>query len=156
MAISHHYDVGNDFYALVLGPSMVYSCAVWETPATGLDAAQEAKLELVCRKLALTPGCRLLDVGCGWGSLALHAAREHGARVVGITLSTAQAELARRRVADAGFADRVEIRVQDYRDVADDPSAAIASIGMAGPAFQAMAWLSSRPPGRSRSCSARA
>ncbi|MFW3170655.1 class I SAM-dependent methyltransferase [Geodermatophilus sp. CPCC 206100] len=130
-AIAHHYDVGNDFYALVLGPSMVYSCAVWESPATRLDAAQEAKLDLVCRKLGLRSGARLLDVGCGWGGLALHAAQRYGARVVGITLSTAQAELARRRGAAAGLADRVEIRVQDYRDVADGPYDAIASIGMA-------------------------
>ncbi|MGY1689131.1 class I SAM-dependent methyltransferase [Geodermatophilus sp. SYSU D01105] len=130
-AISHHYDLSNDFYALVLGPSMVYSCAVWESPATGLDAAQEAKLDLVCRKLALAPGARLLDVGCGWGSLALHAAQRYGARVVGVTLSTEQAELARSRVAGAGLAGRVEIRVQDFRDVADGPFDAISSIGMA-------------------------
>ncbi|MGK5112905.1 class I SAM-dependent methyltransferase [Geodermatophilus sp. CPCC 205506] len=130
-AIAHHYDVSNDFYALVLGSSMVYSCAVWESPATGLDAAQEAKLDLVCRKLGLVPGARLLDVGCGWGSLALHAAQRYGAHVVGITLSAAQAELARRRVAEAGLADRVEIRVQDYRDVPDGPYDAVASIGMA-------------------------
>jgi cyclopropane-fatty-acyl-phospholipid synthase len=130
-AVSHHYDVGNDFYALVLGPTLVYSCAVWDSPATGLDAAQEAKLDLVCRKLALRPGTRLLDVGCGWGSLALHAAQRYGADVVGVTISTAQAALARERVAAAGLADRVEIRVQDYRDVPDGPFDAISSIGMA-------------------------
>ncbi len=130
-AISHHYDVGNDFYRLVLGPTLVYSCAVWDSPATGLDAAQEAKLDLVCRKLALRPGARLLDVGCGWGSLALHAAQRYGADVVGVTISAAQAALARERVAAAGLADRVEIRVQDYRDVPDGPFDAISSIGMA-------------------------
>jgi cyclopropane-fatty-acyl-phospholipid synthase len=136
-AIAHHYDVGNDFYELVLGPSMVYSCAVWDDataalpPRAGLDAAQEAKLALVCRKLGLRPGMRLLDVGCGWGSLALHAAREHGATVVGVTLSGEQAALARERAAAAGLADRVEIRVQDYREVADGPFDAISSIGMA-------------------------
>jgi cyclopropane-fatty-acyl-phospholipid synthase len=130
-AIAHHYDVGNDFYRLVLGPTLVYSCAVWDSPATGLDAAQEAKLDLVCRKLALRPGTRLLDVGCGWGSLALHAAQRYGADVVGVTISTAQAALARERVAAAGLADRVEIRVQDYRDVPDGPFDAISSIGMA-------------------------
>ncbi|MEU9991951.1 class I SAM-dependent methyltransferase [Streptomyces sp. NPDC048045] len=132
-AISHHYDVGNDFYELVLGPSMVYSCAYWgavEEDAT-LESAQRDKLELVCRKLGLTPGRRLLDVGCGWGSMALHAAREHGVSVVGITLSQEQAVYARKRVADEGLADRVEIRVQDYRDVADGPYDAISSIGMA-------------------------
>ncbi|MFJ4695169.1 class I SAM-dependent methyltransferase [Streptomyces sp. NPDC088766] len=130
-AVSHHYDVGNDFYEIVLGPSMVYSCAYWESADGTLEDAQRDKLELVCRKLALTPGRRLLDVGCGWGSMAIHAAREHGVSVVGITLSREQAAYARKRVADAGLADRVEIRVQDYRDVADGPYHAISSIGMA-------------------------
>ena len=129
-AISHHYDVGNDFYALVLGPSMVYSCAVFESEETALEAAQEAKLDLVCRKLGLKPGMRVLDVGCGWGSFALHAAERYGANVVGVTLSTEQAEMARKRVAQAGLTERVEIRVQDYRDVDDGPFDAISSIGM--------------------------
>ncbi|MHC0433870.1 class I SAM-dependent methyltransferase [Streptomyces sp. O3] len=130
-AISHHYDVGNDFYALVLGPSMVYSCAYWESERATLEDAQRDKLELVCRKLGLRPGMRLLDVGCGWGSMAAHAAREHGVRVVGVTLSAEQAAYARKRVADDGLTDRVEIRVQDYRDVSDGPYDAISSIGMA-------------------------
>ncbi|MER5752211.1 cyclopropane-fatty-acyl-phospholipid synthase family protein [Streptomyces sp. NPDC002088] len=132
-AISHHYDVGNDFYELVLGPSMVYSCAYWESsePDATLEDAQRDKLELICRKLRLTPGQRLLDVGCGWGSMAIHAAREHGVSVVGITLSQEQAAYARKRVADEGLTDRVEIRVQDYRDVRDGPYDAISSIGMA-------------------------
>ncbi|PWI20551.1 SAM-dependent methyltransferase [Streptomyces sp. Act143] len=130
-AVSHHYDVGNDFYEIVLGPSMVYSCAYWETPDGTLEDAQRDKLELVCRKLALTPGQRLLDVGCGWGSMAIHAAREHGVSVVGITLSQEQAAYARKRVADEGLTDRIEIRVQDYRDVTDGPYDAISSIGMA-------------------------
>ncbi|GHD34190.1 SAM-dependent methyltransferase [Streptomyces galbus] len=132
-AISHHYDVGNDFYELVLGPSMVYSCAYWTAPEPRgtLEQAQHDKLELVSRKLALTPGQRLLDVGCGWGSMAIHAAREHGVHVVGITLSQEQAAYARKRVADEGLTDRVEIRVQDYRDVTDGPFDAISSIGMA-------------------------
>jgi cyclopropane-fatty-acyl-phospholipid synthase len=130
-AVSHHYDVGNDFYSLVLGPTLVYSCAVWTDEGTGLDAAQEAKLDLVCRKLGLRPGMRLLDVGCGWGSLALHAARRYGVDVVGITLATAQAGLARARVADAGLAERITIRVQDYRAVDDGPFDAVASVGMA-------------------------
>jgi cyclopropane-fatty-acyl-phospholipid synthase len=130
-AVSSHYDVGNDFYRLVLGPSMVYSCAVWAAPDTGLDAAQEAKLDLVCRKLGLAPGMRLLDVGCGWGSLALHAATHYGVDVVGVTLSNQQANLARKRMAEAGLTERVDIRVQDYRDIDDGPFDAIASVGMA-------------------------
>jgi cyclopropane-fatty-acyl-phospholipid synthase len=130
-AISHHYDVGNDFYEIVLGPSMVYSCAYWPSPDATLEQAQHDKLELVCRKLGPRPGQRLLDVGCGWGSMAIHAAREHGVHVVGITLSHEQAAYARKRVADEGLTDRVEIRVQDYRDVADGPYDVISSIGMA-------------------------
>ncbi|MFJ7180910.1 class I SAM-dependent methyltransferase [Streptomyces massasporeus] len=130
-AISHHYDVGNDFYEIVLGPSMVYSCAYWPAPDSTLEEAQRDKLELVCRKLGLRPGLRLLDVGCGWGSMAIHAAREHGVRVVGVTLSQEQAAYARKRVADEGLTDKVEIRVQDYRDVRDGPYDAISSIGMA-------------------------
>ncbi|MET9801493.1 cyclopropane-fatty-acyl-phospholipid synthase family protein [Streptomyces sp. NPDC006368] len=129
-AISHHYDVGNDFYALVLGPSMVYSCAYW-TEGSTLEEAQRDKLDLICRKLALKEGDRLLDVGCGWGSMAIHAAREYGARVVGVTLSAEQAAFARKRIADEGLTDRIEIRVQDYRDVSDGPYDAISSIGMA-------------------------
>ena len=123
-AISHHYDVGNDFYRLLLGPSLVYSCAYFTEPAATLEQAQEAKLEL-------RSGMRLLDVGCGWGSLALHAAARYGVSVTGVTISAAQAELARRRIADAGLADRVEVRLQDYREVVDGPFDAISSIGMA-------------------------
>jgi cyclopropane-fatty-acyl-phospholipid synthase len=130
-AISHHYDVGNDFYAQVLGPSMVYSCGYWERPDATLEEAQAAKLDLVCRKLALKPGQRLLDVGCGWGSMVLHAAEHYGVEAVGVTLSVEQADLARKRVVDAGLTDRVEIRVQDYRRVDDGPFDAISSIGMA-------------------------
>jgi cyclopropane-fatty-acyl-phospholipid synthase len=130
-AVAHHYDVGNDFYALVLGPTLVYSCAVWTDASTGLDAAQVAKLDLVCRKLGLAPGMRLLDVGCGWGSLALHAAERYGVDVVGITVSAEQADLARRRISDAGLDDRITIRIQDYRDADDGPFDAISSIGMA-------------------------
>jgi cyclopropane-fatty-acyl-phospholipid synthase len=132
-AISHHYDVGNDFYRIVLGESMVYSCAYWtsDDPEYGLADAQRDKLELICRKLALRPGMRLLDVGCGWGSLALHAARHHGVSVLGVTLSREQAEYARKRLAEAGLTDQVEIRLQDYRTLDDSPFDAIASVGMA-------------------------
>ncbi|WP_416062648.1 class I SAM-dependent methyltransferase [Rhodococcus indonesiensis] len=130
-AISHHYDVGNDFYRLVLGESMTYSCAYWGQPSADLDAAQYAKCDLVARKLGLTPGMRVLDVGCGWGTFALHAARHYGARVVGVTLSREQADYARARMVGAGVDESVQIRVQDYRDVTDGPYDAIASIGMA-------------------------
>jgi cyclopropane-fatty-acyl-phospholipid synthase len=129
-AVTHHYDVSNDFFRLVLGESMTYSCAIFSRGARTLEDAQRAKLELVCTKLALRPGERLLDVGCGWGSFALHAASEHGVRVTAITLSEPQAALARERAAAAGLADRIEIRVSDYRDLAGEQFDAIASIGM--------------------------
>lgn len=129
-AIAHHYDVSNDFYRLFLGPTMTYSCALWDTPGMTLDDAQAAKYELTCRKLDLGPGDRLLDVGCGWGGMAIHAARHHGTRAVGVTVSRRQSELASKRVADAGVSDLVEIRLQDYRDVTDGPFDAVSSIGM--------------------------
>ena len=129
-AVRHHYDVGNEFFALFLDRSMTYSCAYFKGGASTLEDAQEAKLEIVCTKLALRPGERLLDVGCGWGSFAIHAATRHGARVLGITLAERQAELARERVRAAGAEDRVEIRVADYRELSDGPFDAIASIGM--------------------------
>jgi cyclopropane-fatty-acyl-phospholipid synthase len=129
-AIAHHYDVSNAFYRIVLGPSMTYSCAVWERPDVALEQAQAAKYELVCRKLGLEHGMRLLDVGCGWGGMVLHAASHHGVRAVGVTLSRRQAEWAEKAVAEAGLAERVQIRYQDYRDVADGPFDAISSIGM--------------------------
>ncbi len=130
-AIRHHYDVSNEFYRQLLGPSMVYSCAYWDDGVRDLDRAQRAKLDLVARKLGLAPGLRLLDVGCGWGSMLIHAASEYGVTGVGITLSTDQAELARKRVAEAGLEDRVDIRLADYREVDDGPFDAISSIGMA-------------------------
>jgi cyclopropane-fatty-acyl-phospholipid synthase len=129
-AVRHHYDVSNEFFRLFLGESLTYSCALFSRGATTLEEAQEAKLELVCQKLDLSEGDRVLDVGCGWGSFALHAAEHHGVSVVGITLSKPQAELARSRAADRGLADRVDIRVMDYRDLADEPFDAVASIGM--------------------------
>jgi cyclopropane-fatty-acyl-phospholipid synthase len=131
-AVGHHYDIGNDFYRLVLGPTMTYSCARFVEAAMSLEDAQAAKHDLICRKLGFDarPGMRLLDVGCGWGSMAIHAATTYGAHVVGVTISRPQAELARKRVAEAGVADRVDIRVQDYRDVEDGPFDAVSSIGM--------------------------
>ena len=124
-AIAHHYDVGNDFYELVLGPSMTYSCAYYEQepgPAFGLEDAQQAKCDLVANKLGLKPGMRVLDVGCGWGAFVCNAARNYGVEAVGITLSSEQADYARRRADAEGVGDRVEIRIQDYRDVHDGPS----------------------------------
>lgn len=131
-AIHHHYDVGNEFYELVLGSAMTYSCARFVTPTTTLADAQAAKHELVCRKLGLheRPGMRLLDVGCGWGSMAMHAARHHGAEVVGITISEEQAAYARQRIAAAGLGGEVTIRLQDYRDLGGETFDAISSIGM--------------------------
>jgi cyclopropane-fatty-acyl-phospholipid synthase len=129
-AVRHHYDVGNEFFALFLDRSMTYSCAYFSAGASTLEEAQEAKLELVCRKLGLSEGQRVLDVGCGWGSFAIHAASRHGVRVIGVTLAEQQADLARRRVRDAGLSDQIEIRLADYREVADGPFDAISSIGM--------------------------
>jgi cyclopropane-fatty-acyl-phospholipid synthase len=129
-AVRHHYDVSNDFFRIVLGPSMVYSCAYFADPGEELDAAQERKLDVVCRKLRLEPGERFLDVGCGWGSLVVHAAERYGVRAVGITLSEPQAEEARERATRAGVADRCDIRVADYRELADGPFDKIASVGM--------------------------
>ncbi|MFA9446733.1 class I SAM-dependent methyltransferase [Egicoccus sp. AB-alg6-2] len=136
-AVRHHYDVGNDFYALVLGDDLVYSCAYFDDAGAAAAAhdrealarAQHRKLALICRKLDLRSGERLLDVGCGWGALVVHAARHHGVHAVGITLSPRQAELAAERVSAAGLDDRVRIEVRDYRDVRDRFDA-VASVGM--------------------------
>jgi cyclopropane-fatty-acyl-phospholipid synthase len=129
-AVRHHYDVGNDFFKLFLDSSMTYSCAIFSRGATTLEEAQETKLELVCTKLGLKRGERVLDVGCGWGSFPIHAASRHGVQVLGITLSEPQAALARQRVAEAGLDGQVEIRVMDYRELSGEPFDAIASIGM--------------------------
>ena len=130
-AITHHYDVSNRFYDMVLGPSMTYSCAVFRSPADTLEQAQLRKVDLVARKLGLAPGMRLLDVGCGWGAMAVHAARTYGVSVVGVTLSDAQQRFATEQARLAGVTDLVEFRVQDFRDVPDEPFDAISSIGMA-------------------------
>jgi cyclopropane-fatty-acyl-phospholipid synthase len=129
-AVRYHYDVGNEFFALFLDESMTYSCAIFSRGSKTLEEAQETKLDLVCRKLELREGERVVDIGCGWGSFAIHAASRYGVRVVGITLSETQAASARRRVEDAGLGDRIEIRVMDYRDLRDEHFDAIASIGM--------------------------
>jgi cyclopropane-fatty-acyl-phospholipid synthase len=129
-AVRYHYDVGNEFFALFLDESMTYSCAIFSRGAQTLEEAQLTKLDVVAGKLGLEPGMRLLDVGCGWGSFAMHAARSHGVTVTGVTLSEAQAALARERVEQAGLSDRVEIRVADYRTLPRSSFDAIASIGM--------------------------
>jgi cyclopropane-fatty-acyl-phospholipid synthase len=129
-SVRHHYDVSNEFYRLILGESMVYSCAYFSSPGDSLEQAQERKLDLLCRKLRLEQGERLLDIGCGWGSLVIHAAARYGARAVGVTLSEAQARLARERARRAGVGDRVEVRIADYREVADGPYDKIVSVGM--------------------------
>ncbi len=130
-AVRYHYDVGNDFFALFLDESMTYSCAIFSRGADTLEQAQATKLDLVASKLALAPGMSVLDVGCGWGSFAIHAARTYGVSVTGVTISPAQAELARKRVAEAGLTELVEIRVADYRRLPPASFDAIASIGMA-------------------------
>jgi cyclopropane-fatty-acyl-phospholipid synthase len=130
-AVSFHYDVSNAFYQLWLDRRMVYSCAYFERPDTSLDEAQEAKLRYLCRKLRLQAGQHLLDIGCGWGGLALYAAQHYGVRVTGVTLSRAQAELAIERVRAAGLAERVTIALQDYRELAPAaPFDAVVSVGM--------------------------
>lgn len=130
--VGHHYDLGNNFYRIVLGPSMTYSCAHFDSSSTSLTDAQSSKHDLVCRKLGLheQPGMRLLDVGCGWGSMAIYAASRYEARVVGVTISREQFTAATMRVEHAGLADRVEIRLQDYRELGGERFDAISSIGM--------------------------
>ncbi|TAK68516.1 MAG: methyltransferase domain-containing protein [Actinomycetota bacterium] len=129
-AIHHHYDVSNRFYAWVLGPSMAYTCAVYPDADASLEQAQEEKFDLVCRKLALRPGMRLLDVGCGWGGMVMHAVKNYGVTAIGATLSQQQAEWAQQGIADAGLQDRAEVRFCDYRDVPESDFDAISSIGL--------------------------
>lgn len=129
-AIAHHYDVSNDFYRMLLGPSMAYTCAVFPTADATLDQAQEEKFDLVCRKLDLQPGMRLLDVGCGWGGMVLHAAQNYGVKAIGVTLSRQQAEWGQRAVDELGLAASASIRFSDYRDVTETHFDAISSIGL--------------------------
>jgi len=129
-AIAHHYDLSNEFYGLILDPAMAYSCAYYREPGMNLEQAQRAKLDLICRKLGLRPGMRLLDVGCGWGSLSLHAAEHYGVRVLGVTISRQQHEFISKRIAERNLADLVEVRVQDYREIPDSDFDAVSSIEM--------------------------
>ncbi len=129
-AIQYHYDVGNDFYSLWLDRNMQYSCAYFPTGAEDLDAAQERKMEHICRKLRLRPGERLLDIGCGWGGLAMYAARRHGVSVIGVTLSKNQMLYATQRIAEANLGGRVTVKLQDYRDLGAEPFDKIVSVGM--------------------------
>ncbi len=128
--ISHHYDVSNTFYEWVLGPTMAYTCAVFPGPDATLEQAQEEKFELVCRKLGLQPGMRMLDVGCGWGGFAIHAAKHHGVEVIAVTLSEQQARWGQRAVAEAGLEKQVDLRHSDYRAVRETGFDRIASIGL--------------------------
>jgi cyclopropane-fatty-acyl-phospholipid synthase len=129
-SISHHYDVSNRFYEWVLGPSMAYTCACYPTADATLEEAQEYKFDLVARKIALKPGMRLLDVGCGWGGMVMHAAREYGVKALGVTLSEQQALWAQQAIKAAGLEDLAEVRFQDYRDVPETSFDAISSIGI--------------------------
>jgi cyclopropane-fatty-acyl-phospholipid synthase len=129
-AIEHHYDVSNAFYSHILGPTMVYSCAVFNSDESSLEEAQVEKIDLICRKLDLKPGMKLLDVGCGWGTLVLHAAKEYGVKAIGVTLSQNQVTLAKERVAKANLEQMIEVRLQDYREVSESDFDAISSVGM--------------------------
>ncbi|MBE9373828.1 class I SAM-dependent methyltransferase [Saccharopolyspora sp. HNM0983] len=128
--IAHHYDAGNAFYELLLDPQMAYSCGYFTAPDDDLEQAQDAKLDLICRKLALQPGMRLLDVGCGWGSLVLYAARRHGVRATAVTLSAEQADYLRRCAAELGLQEQVQVLHQDYRAIGGEPFDAVASVEM--------------------------
>ncbi|MFB6550599.1 class I SAM-dependent methyltransferase [Streptomyces sp. NPDC056405] len=159
-AISHHYDLSNDFYRLLLDDTMAYSCGVWTDENTGTDVAsaadaQRAKLELICRKLGLTSGARLLDIGCGWGSLTLYAAEQHKARVTAVTLAREQAAHVREQVRERGLEDRVEVVCQDYRDITGGDYDAVSTVEMGEhvgdaeyPAFAAALHRLVRPEGR--------
>ncbi len=158
-AISHHYDLSNDFYELILDPAMAYSCGYWTQPASSsydVADAQRDKLDLVCHKLGLEPGMRMLDVGCGWGSLSLHAAEHFGAQVTGVTIAAEQKRFIDARIAERGLQGRVEIRLQDYREVPErDHFDAVGSLEMGEhvgednyPAYAEVLRRSVRPGGR--------
>jgi len=165
-AISHHYDLSNEFYSLILDESMAYSCAYYDglreddpnasvAPTEDLFKAQRAKLDLICTKLGLRAGMRLLDVGCGWGSLSLHAAEHYGVQVLGVTISRQQHEFVGKRIAERDLSDRVEVRIQDYREVREQPFDAVSSIEMGEhvgegnyPTYSARLFENLRPGGR--------
>jgi cyclopropane-fatty-acyl-phospholipid synthase len=154
-AISHHYDVSNRFYEWLLGPSMTYTCAVYPSHTASLESAQFAKHDLVARKLGLRPGMRVLDVGCGWGGMVMHAAQHYGVRALGVTLSERQAEWAQKAIADAGLSELAEVRHLDYRDVEETQFDAVSSIGLTEhigvkqlPAYFSFLYRRLRPGGR--------
>ena len=154
-AIHHHYDVSNLFYSWVLGPSMAYTCAVFPDADASLEVAQTTKFDLVCRKLDLQPGMRLLDIGCGWGGMVRHAVKYYGVTAIGATLSEQQAIFAQQRIAEEGLGDRAEVRFSDYRDVKETDFDAISSIGLTEhigrdnyPAYFAFAYGKLKPQGR--------
>lgn len=154
-AIHHHYDVSNRFYGWVLGPSMAYTCAVFPTADASLETAQEEKFDLVCRKLGLQPGMRMLDVGCGWGGLVLHAVKNYGVNAIGVTLSQQQALFGQQAIDDAGLGDVAQIRFSDYRDVPESGFDAVSSIGLTEhigranyPSYFSFLYGKLRPEGR--------
>ncbi len=154
-AIHHHYDVSNRFYRYVLGPSMAYTCAVFPSADATLETAQEDKFDLVCRKLGLQPGMRLLDVGCGWGGLVLHAVKNYGVTAIGVTLSEQQAIWGQQAIGDAGLGGVAEIRFSDYRDVPESGFDAVSSIGLTEhigranyPSYFSFLYGKLRPEGR--------
>jgi cyclopropane-fatty-acyl-phospholipid synthase len=154
-AISHHYDVSNTFYEWVLGPSMAYTCACYPNQDASLEEAQATKFDLVARKLGLRSGMRLLDVGCGWGGMVRHAAREYGVKALGVTLSAEQASWAQRSIKEAGLSDLAEVRHMDYRDVTETDFDAVSSIGLTEhigkpqlPSYFSFLYGKLRPEGR--------
>jgi cyclopropane-fatty-acyl-phospholipid synthase len=156
-AIAHHYDLSNEFYRMLLDDHMAYSSAYFTREDQSLHDAQTAKLNIICRKLALKPGMQLLDVGCGWGSLILHAAHRYGVRATGITLSAQQRDFTVARAAERGLTDSVEVRLQDYRDLGNEPLTfdAVASVEMGEhvgerlyPSYIAILDRALRPGGR--------
>lgn len=154
-AIHHHYDVSNRFYSWVLGPSMAYTCAVFPTADASLEVAQEEKFDLVCRKLGLQPGMRLLDVGCGWGGMVMHAVKHYGVTAIGVTLSEQQARYGQESIESAGLTGQAQIRFSDYRDVPESGFDAVSSIGLTEhigranyPSYFSFLYGKLRPEGR--------